>query len=283
MRIFGLVSVLVMAFCYCAPSSSSEDSNPHGLVIHNIHLLNNTGVNIFTGTTDFLELWGLQGSEVEGSRLFVRLDAQASQLVISHTGSAFVGVFREPEDEDKYDVDSLYPPQGVLLAKEDSLPMGETVTDVTVPVAEHDILFLVIPHTLSWSMKPVDLMGVIPGACAASPDIFRSWATKMAMLFPKKDASVLMATVGRRQPEVPQLQEVLQPQEASPAPAPHAPSQLSAHRSRFAPAQRMTDIISHFREPTPRDMFRTLSLYNALASQSGGMGSRIYLDDAEEN
>jgi hypothetical protein len=131
-----------------------------------MHLLNNKGVNIFAGTSDSLELWGPEGSEVEGSRLLVRLDAQASQLVISHTGSAFLGVFRE--DKDKFAVESLYPPQGVLLSKEENLPMGETVTDVTVPIAEHDILFLVLPHTLSWSLKPIDLMGAIPGASTSS-------------------------------------------------------------------------------------------------------------------
>jgi hypothetical protein len=161
------------------------------LVIHNIHVLNPHAVHIngLGPSTASIEITSM----TDNSRLSVRLQEAAGQLVINHAGHAFVGLFREAED----DVLSLHPEQTVLLADQDHLPSGTTVTDHAVPVGEDDILFLAVPHINPWPMPPIDLHGAIFNLGASCHITFGDWASRITLLLKDTRVSLVVATIGR--------------------------------------------------------------------------------------
>lgn len=166
------------------------------LVIHNIHVLNPHAVHIdgLGPRTDHLNMTSMIGAEAEVGHLSVRLQEATGQLIISHAGNAFVGLFREAED----DVLSLHPEQTVLLADQHFLPSGTTFTDHGVAVAEDDILFLALPHINPWPMPPIDLHGAIFNLGASCHISFGDWASRITLLLKDTRVSLIVATIGRR-------------------------------------------------------------------------------------
>jgi hypothetical protein len=173
------------------------------LTIHQLNVLNQHAVHIngLGPTTSTLEMWSPEGSVCHGDRLSVRLDADVRELVVSHTGAAFVGVFRV--DDHDVALETLYPANIDLLANVDNLPTKTAVTEYAVPVAEGDVLVLLLPHTRDWALIPVNLTGALTCADSSSQAEFRRWAISMDMLFPNKNVTVVMASIGWRAPGAP--------------------------------------------------------------------------------
>lgn len=160
------------------------------MVIRNIHVLNphavrTSGLGLWTSS---LELTGLEDTECEGSALSVRIAADTERLFFSHSGEAFVGLFREPKG-------AVYPPKYAFLADEHHLPAGKDLFGFSFIIQEDDILFLAVPHTRRWQMSPAELQRAITGLRRLSP---RTWPSRIKRLLQDTRVSLVVASIGRK-------------------------------------------------------------------------------------
>lgn len=181
--------LLLVYSSYGSPNGSDEQQI--SLMIGNINVYNQHAVHVngIGPWTSRLEMGLPEGSSCTGTQLSIKL-LENNRLMLRHYGEAFVGLFREGR--------ALYPPMDVLTALEAQLPAGMDNDGMVVSVQENDVLFLVLPHIEKWPMKPIDLIGAMLAVDVSSSEAFGHWAGDTIFLLKDSRATVLMATIGRK-------------------------------------------------------------------------------------
>lgn len=165
----------------------------HPLILTSIHTLNQEWVHIngLGPWSDQLEMSSPESSETFGSRVLIRLDSQSGTVLLSHCGSAFVGIFRAGD----LSVDILHPAQNVFCAKEEGLPIVEAF-DVPIIVQKNDIIFALLPSKAGWDgIKPVDLQGAMYGVEAGDSESFTDFVKNLPKVLKDFNCSLMVCAV----------------------------------------------------------------------------------------
>lgn len=166
------------------------------MVLTDIHTLNQNWVHVngLGPWSDHIDLSAPESSQTYGSRISLDLEGQSGSMLISHSGTGFIGIFR-PEG---MSIDIVYPPQTTFSAQEKALPVSDE-PGTQAMVQPNDIIFFLLPRQFGWQgIKPVDLQGAMMGVDGGDQEQFTDFVKNLPRIITDYDVCMLVCVVSKR-------------------------------------------------------------------------------------